>query len=239
MNPTYFSIMSYHKKGDILKNTMNKLLSPSILSADFNVLGSNIECVEREGADYLHIDVMDGSFVPSISFGMPVIKSIRGKSSLFFDVHLMIVDPVRYIKDFVEAGADGITFHLEADRDPERTIGLIHSEGKKAGIAINPETPLEELKDDIIKLADMVLIMTVHPGFGGQSYIGECTEKIRILRQRAEKLKPELNIEVDGGINKETIHTVLDAGANVIVMGSAVFGGDIAENMKYYKKVLG
>lgn len=218
---------------------MNYKISPSILAADFNDLGDNIALVEKERADYLHIDVMDGVFVPSISFGMPVIKSIRKKSSLFFDVHLMIVDPDRYIENFAECGADGITVHLEASKDIDRTVSLIRSTGKKVGLSISPETPVSDITDEILKKTDMILVMTVRPGFGGQKYMDECTQKIREVRKRAEELGMDLNIEVDGGIDRKTITTVIDAGANVIVMGSSIFNGDIRQNMKYFRKVLG
>ncbi|MBQ7725162.1 MAG: ribulose-phosphate 3-epimerase [Lachnospiraceae bacterium] len=218
---------------------MNYKISPSILAADFNDLGDNIALVEKERADYLHIDVMDGVFVPSISFGMPVIKSIRKKSSLFFDVHLMIVDPDRYIENFAECGADGITVHLEASKDIDRTVSLIRSTGKKVGLSISPETPVSDITDEILKKTDMILVMTVRPGFGGQKYMDECTQKIREVRKRAEELGMDLDIEVDGGIDRKTITTVIDAGANVIVMGSSIFNGDIRQNMKYFRKVLG
>lgn len=216
---------------------MNYKISPSILAADFNNLGDNIALVEKERADYLHVDVMDGVFVPSISFGMPVIKSIRKKCSLFFDVHLMIVDPDRYIETFAECGADGITVHLEASKDIDKTLSLIRSAGKRAGLAISPETPVSDITDEVLKKTDMVLVMTVRPGFGGQKYMDVCTQKIEQIRKRTLELGLDTDIEVDGGIDRETISIVMKAGANVIVMGSSIFNGDIRQNMRYFRKV--
>lgn len=213
------------------------ILAPSILAADFACLGEEVACVTDAGAEYLHIDVMDGMFVPSISFGMPVIRSIRGIADCVFDVHLMIEQPERYIETFAECGADSITVHAEAARHLHRTLESIHQCGVRAGIALNPSTPLSSL-DYVLGDADMVLVMTVNPGFGGQKYISAMTEKIRALRARAEALSLPLDIQVDGGINDSTVRTVLEAGANVCVMGSAVFSGDRGENVRKYLSVM-
>lgn len=211
---------------------METIISPSILSADFNILGQQLQEIEESGAKYLHIDVMDGMFVPSISFGMPVIASIRKNSNLFFDVHLMIVEPLRYIEAFARAGADMITFHLEAAQGHvDETIDKIRSFGCKVGISIKPKTPVSELEPYMEKV-DMILIMTVEPGFGGQKYIDASTEKIRRMRQLLEERGLSLDIEVDGGIYADNVSVVKEAGANVIVAGSAVFIGDITENVR-------
>ncbi|MGN0422813.1 MAG: ribulose-phosphate 3-epimerase [Lachnospiraceae bacterium] len=216
---------------------MEYVLSPSILAADFQVLGEQIRQTEECGAKYLHFDVMDGIFVPSISFGMPVLQSIHDATEQVMDVHLMITEPIRYIKEFAEAGADIITIHLEACKDVRATLEAIRSCGKKAGLSICPETPVSAVKE-FMDFVDMVLIMSVHPGFGGQKFIEESLEKIRELRKVSEEAGLDLNIEVDGGIYKENIEKVLDAGANVIVAGSAVFRGNVEENTEQFVEIL-
>lgn len=206
-------------------------LSPSILAADYANLGSEIKKAEEAGAQYLHIDVMDGHFVPALSLGMCVITSIRKVSDIVFDVHLMITEPERYIDDFAKCGADIITFHLEACDCVDETIDRIHALGLKAGISIKPKTPTSEVEPYLSKV-DMVLIMTVEPGFGGQKYIDECTKKIREVHRMCEEKGLDMEIEVDGGLGKGNIKTAVDAGANVIVAGSSVFNGDVKENIK-------
>ena len=212
---------------------MNYRLAPSLLSADFTELGSQIELLKSLGVRALHCDIMDGDFVPSISFGMPVLKSIRKRTNLYLDAHLMVTEPDRYIDAFVEAGADGITVHAEACRHLDRTVQHIKACGKKAAVALNPATPIVVL-EDILPELDMVLIMSVNPGFGGQSYIPYCTDKIRRLRELADRKHPGLSIQVDGGVNRQTLDEVLEAGADDIVAGSAVFGGDIADNVAFF-----
>ncbi|SDZ83160.1 ribulose-phosphate 3-epimerase [Lachnospiraceae bacterium NK3A20] len=218
---------------------MQYKLSPSILSADFGCLADQIGETRKAGAPYVHIDVMDGLFVPSISYGMPLIKSIRKYTDQVFDVHLMIQDPIRYITDFADAGADIITFHLEAAKDPGAVIALIGGRHRKVGLAIKPGTPIEAARPFVNRI-DQLLVMTVEPGFGGQKYIPASTKRIeQAKRMIEEECDPgAVDLQVDGGINQDTITTVLDAGANVIVTGSAVYHGDICANTQYYLNIL-
>lgn len=216
---------------------MNYILAPSILAADFTTLGEQMKQTADNGAEYIHFDVMDGIFVPSISFGMPVLKSIHNATGQVMDVHLMITEPIRYIKEFADSGADIITVHLEACEDIGKTIDAIKAHGVKAGVSICPETPVSEVTE-LIGSVDMILIMSVHPGFGGQKFIEESLDKIRELRKAASARGVDLDIEVDGGIYKENVEEVLKAGANVIVAGSAVFRGDAGENTKALVNIL-
>lgn len=218
------------------KTKLECKLAPSILAADFGMLGAQLHQLEEAGADMVHVDVMDGDFVPSISFGMPVIKSIRKETSLPFDVHLMVTEPGRYIEEFVACGADSITVHVEACRHIDRVIRQVKEAGVRAGVALNPGTPLTAL-DWILDKVDMILLMTVNPGFGGQKYIDYCTDKIAALRNRLEAADLHTDIQVDGGIKKENVRVPLHAGANVIVSGTAVFGGDICANVKQFKEI--
>lgn len=207
-------------------------LSPSMLSADFNILGEQLKLIEDNGCKWLHIDVMDGAFVPNISFGMPVIASIRKQSNMFFDVHMMVEEPGRFVDDLKKCGADMVTVHVEACKHLHRTLQAIHEAGMQAGVVLNPATPLDSI-DHVMDMLDMVLLMTVNPGYGGQKYIPSMTAKISALRKKLDEAGyPNVAIEVDGGVNAKTIDTVLEAGADTLVMGSATFGGDIAQNVK-------
>ena len=210
-------------------------LAPSILSADFSRLADQVNEIEKAGAHLIHVDVMDGHFVPNITFGAPVMKSLLGKTGIPFDVHLMIENPDMYIADFVTENTEYITVHQEACIHLHRTIQNIRSHGVKAGVSINPATPvcmIEEVLSDV----DMVLVMSVNPGFGGQSYIDECTEKVEVLRAVKEEYNMDLAIQVDGGVTLDNVNVPLEAGANVIVAGSAVFGGNVEENVKNFKE---
>jgi len=215
------------------RDKIMNILSPSILSADFWKLGEDIKAVEEAGVQYLHIDVMDGLFVPSISYGMPILQCIRPKTALFLDVHLMIDKPERYVKEFADCGADLVNFHIEATEDVEGTIALIRETGKKVGITIKPNTPAEAV-EAYLPLVDMVLVMTVEPGFGGQKLIPECLDKVRVIRAMIEEKGLHTDIEVDGGINIENVQDALEAGANVVVAGSAVFKNDICANAQKF-----
>lgn len=212
-------------------------LSPSILSADFSRLGEQIRELDEVGAQYVHIDVMDGRFVPSISFGVPIIKSIRDCSERIFDVHLMIEEPERYIADFVDAGADLITVHAESCIHLDRTIDSVKEKGILAGVALNPSTPLSVL-DYLLPKVDMVLIMTVNPGYGGQKLIPYTIQKIRDLKEMVDRQGLKTDIEVDGGVNLFNVEELMDAGANIIVAGSAIFDGDLTENTSRFLNII-
>ncbi len=213
------------------------LLAPSILSANFACLERDIKEAEAAGADLLHVDVMDGRFVPNITIGIPVVESIRKVTELPLDVHLMIVEPEKYIPEFIKAGADWVSFHFEAAVHHHRIVEQIKELGAKAGIVINPSTPVSFL-EEILPFLDFVLVMSVNPGFGGQKFIPTSLKKIEKLKEMKEELNRELLIEVDGGIKVGNVESVLEAGADVIVAGSAVFKGDISANVKAFKEIL-
>lgn len=213
-------------------------LAPSILAADFSRLGEQIAILEKSGADLIHIDVMDGNFVPNISFGVPVMKSIRDITSLPFDVHLMIDEPLRYIEDFAKAGADIITVHVEACRHLHRTLKRIKECGKKAGAALNPSTPICEL-EYILDEADVITVMSVNPGFSYQEFIPSSLQKIKAVKEMTDKSKRPVRIEVDGGVKLSNAKAIAEAGAEILVAGGVVFKGDLSSNVKAFKEVLG
>ena len=215
---------------------MKRILAPSILSADFRILGEQLRITEEAGAQYIHFDIMDGMFVPSISFGMPVLSSIKNLTGQTIDAHLMVTEPVRLMEDFAKCGADILTVHYEACTDLKADIDCIHSLGVKAGISVKPETPVDVL-EPYLDQADMFLVMCVVPGFGGQTFLPGSIEKIRQLRSMLDERGIKKDIEVDGGIHHSNVGEVLKAGANVIVAGSAVYRGNVRDNTERFMEI--